>query len=87
MESHGDLRVTPKTEDPSPQSPRLALRTGEKRGPHLAAMGETQTMATILIAFIYIVKNVVGPRPFDGHGVLLGWGGVCVHAHVNLRMK
>ena len=35
-------------------------------------------MATILIAFIYIVKNVVGPRPFDGHGVFVGVGwGMC----------
>ena len=31
--------------------------------------------------------QLVGPRPLDGRGVLLGWGGACINVHVNLHMK
>ena len=36
--------------------------------------------------YIYIMKNIVGPRPLDGR-VGVGWGGACINVHVNVHMK
>ena len=40
----------------------------------------------------YCFNHIVGTRPLDGRGVLLGmggvgWGGACINVHANLHMK